>query len=1700
MSTWFEKFSADLAAINARRSTQTRSMSNRDVAMSVLANMSRPNNNYDYRDQGHSSTKGGLSLWWDTYRDQNVNTVGRVFDVLSRGLYGITNPALDETKAGKAAVAAAAKNWKPGDPLPTKPFNPAGDSTVVDSLKSMWEGVSGHDKTVSQDVFREQGVTNKFALGAGGFASDVLADPLNLVDPLAVARRLGIKGVSTGAKNAIESGVKVPVVNPSTKIESDLARTGQATFSNTPVNEKIADDYLKKSNAVKPATVEDVVNVVPNTATLPDPADFRPSAVSHMLQIGPAPETTFVVDSAGNAVYKPWHNMTERLGIESRIKAKEAARSKILTGVETRNYPKSTKIAAPFTDGVTIKNEKYIEKIVEDNPNSPLNKSPEDLLKDEIKAAAKTHAIGGGGGEGGFKIFGRTGAAPMQGAPQIINWATVLKLSKAAKLPTKFENVTVKAADGSIKPLKTLIQEIQGNAVRASNTVIGPEGQDLTTITREIEKTRPVAEYSRRRMTPSEMLAWRQKHIEAGISDAHLAQISRVTGLGEKAVQTTIDKILSGTGTRDFANVQELAAAVKKGQLTERETAALRMRLSDAGVKNLGQLERDLSKLRSELLKAQKMEPVQRAVRKGRPTAAAKAAAAEVKAEAHSPAAYTNLEEDILNTPSVVSDTATKVEKAYNGDVTDFAREPSTLTELQAKAVSEALKVSNLEDLQKPLTEWKGTTTRTGARRTDSTPGVGRANYVRGYNAYNQYTLGKTLINYASKMVQGTKDAARPAAMYDNVVPMLKAAEATLRERGIMPTLGFGKTGLPLSLGDVLEALPREYVEKTLFLRNRAMDMTQFLKIAEQFIHVSLGKRDIATAGTLVDELIRKPGTKGRKSPLTLAVEGNPELGKQAYKETVDAFMGAAPKLIDALTTNSARAVIKVGDETKALTMKTIEDFNQFVTNPAFGPADILGYTADLGKHVDEAAKAMPEMTAPAAVEAAKSSLIAHAAEKLGPDTLAAMATARKGAVEFAKVAAGKSKSDYPGIAAKLLDSTKVEAAQVLKEMGLPIFDLGLKADYTFGINTLRKMFPHLSNHDIRPILTERMSVNQVNAKKYTVLLGNLAQKYSKEDIRQAFATLQINGVPSTPVETDLAQAVSRLFANPESADFGIITRNGLRVEHVNEKMKRFGIGDHFRLDPKDIEGSWRKWTVEDPLDLLSRYHAAVAHAVAEQQLGAEIVSEFGSLNPIKGGARLVDSKGKSKIYALVGGQHYFPEDIVRQLHAVDQTLKELDAGLGSSKFIRVIDGAMHMYKSGLTIYRPGHHTRNMVGDMWFSSLDGVKGSSYKKAIGVLATRSNMYKDYDAMAAFNTAFPTGEAPKAVVTMRYKGKDIKLGPEDLYRLGYERGILPDYSILEDINFGEVNSPDISARLKKVSPFKGKLHKAATGLSEYRDHYVRMAHFISVLEQNPNLVGPDLNTALKNATRTAGIRVRKWHPDGSDLSQWEKRYARRTILFYSWMRKAIPLVIEAAATKPGRVMLYPKAMYNIAEMNGVDLESYGNPFPVDQLFPNYIADSVQGPIAGQAGGYWGVKPGVPMMDIIDDYGAGPLKTGRTIAGSLNPLAKVPMELLFQKNARTGADIKDWTDYVDQQIPNATYANKLAGGRSLSSGFTQDTYEAPSNTGFSSGTGLTGGENTFLNWLLGGGITDYSKPSSIKSAQFDVKDFLKTYQGGK
>lgn len=985
-----------------------------------------------------------------------------------------------------------------------------------------------------------------------------------------------------------------------------------------------------------------------------------------------------------------------------------------------------------------------------------------------------------------------------------------------------------------------------------------------------------------------------------------------------------------------------------------------------------------------------------------------------------------------------------------------------------------------------------------GTLRTSATPGEGLGRNIEGFNKYSQYTLHKNIMSATINLLKRHEamegilvGGERASFVYNQYMRLLKASEDALISKGITPIVGKGKVGLPLSMHDVLSALPRKVVEDRVMNLVRHVPPTAILD-AGGTVAYRMAKGlplDSDVFDTVVNALMQDiPGNTFRSSVLKGIRAGGQAaaMSRSDVNRLAKKFMDAAPQFAAAVERNSARASIKYGQYTGALRQEAIDNLIKDTAASLGNPGNILKIVSDLKGYVERAVRAVDEPV----LHGAPEQVLAEATATL--DEAIPVAVVKSGLrAEKAHLEQGIN----PGL------SRLDDAIKTVDELDLPTAltaDFSEKLHMSQTVALLRNIFPHIGNKDLRPFLLSHESAAKAVSTKYAIQLARIAKTYPKDTIKEAWKNIQdgIKAVdPDTPVgaaQIEMAQAMSTIFnLSPER---GVISMSGISIDAINAKMAHFGIPKMYRLEGASLQDSLMSYTrwedVKDPLDLFSRINAAVRSAEADKLLADSIIREFGSKSLTPSHNVKIINAENSVIGKMLGG-HYFPPDIANQVRALETSLRDLMSPPSTSKILRLYDSAIHSYKAGLTIYVPAHHMRNLTGDIWLGTMDGLFNPAYyQKSIRVLKSRKSNYKDFNP-DVFDLGKLGDDAP--VVTMTYNGKEVKLNSDNIYRLAMGKGVLTDYTVLEDLAVGasdNVLQTSVSAAIResKLNPVKGRIHDAVTKGSEYREHYVRMAHFIYALDNAKVLKGKTLQDALESAGHAASARVRKWHPDGSDYSAFERNKLRRVILFYSWIRKAIPLVVEAAATQPGRFMMYPKAMYNMAEANGIELDSLGSPFPTDQLFPSWMRESTLGPHLGKSGGYFGLEQGVPGPDVLEQYFTSPLGTVRTVASSATPLIKLPYEVATQTSVRTGAPIGDIPGWMLDQLPYGNRINDMAGG--------PIGVPAKSNVGYEPQLDIPGGITldkrgiTAVNWLTGLGITDMSKPSYIRSANIEKR----------
>lgn len=681
-------------------------------------------------------------------------------------------------------------------------------------------------------------------------------------------------------------------------------------------------------------------------------------------------------------------------------------------------------------------------------------------------------------------------------------------------------------------------------------------------------------------------------------------------------------------------------------------------------------------------------------------------------------------------------------------------------------------------------------------------------------------------------------------------------------------------------------------------------------------------------------------------------------------------------------------------------------------------------------------------------------------------------------------------------------------------------------------------------------MLKSDLSPIQVMAKARASWFSNIAKGHTPEEVVNAFGIAQKMGadapeglVLGTVKEQALANKFLDYFENILGSTRSLVDvpgakglkelvdpngtvafRSGMVMSDVNKQLKAMGAKFQFKMggDIKDWRSSWQAYDPmrdlhQNPLIFMYNLDVAIHRVLAEYNVMDSFAETFG---------RRVGEQG----YDAAVNTHSFPfaahritQDIKfpkKQAEQFTRLLEDFERGpwQPNSPLTRMLTTIQRKWKSAVTIYYPSHHVRNMVGDSYLMWVSGINDPRvFNKSLKVLKSQRERYNDVlksddinDLTKFLQGDFTVKNANREVITNKFKSN---ISSDEYYGEMFKRGLLKDADRIEDLygeSFEAFSMKPKTATQRLMRPLGGKGHGVASKVSEVREHYTRMAHVIGYVEKHMDrATGSKLartndpakrSEILKPLLDRAFDQVTKWHPDGTDMTYFEQKWMRNIQPFYSWQRKAVPLLIEAMFMNPSKAVLaYPRAQAALQTIAGINPEGgMWEPFPTDQLFPDWITNGAIGPVGdpesenawvawlGRLGtnlenpvlgeqGYTMIDPGrtaLPINSIIGEYGSNNFGSG--VGNSLSPFFKIPAELV-QDSTSTGAPIskeeggEGYGSYAMSQIPQLSPLQRLTGaGKDYAEG---------REAGFNN--------EALINMLTAAGITGTGK--YIKSAEF-------------
>jgi hypothetical protein len=629
--------------------------------------------------------------------------------------------------------------------------------------------------------------------------------------------------------------------------------------------------------------------------------------------------------------------------------------------------------------------------------------------------------------------------------------------------------------------------------------------------------------------------------------------------------------------------------------------------------------------------------------------------------------------------------------------------------------------------------------------------------------------------------------------------------------------------------------------------------------------------------------------------------------------------------------------------------------------------------------------------------------------------------------------------------------------------------------------------------------------------------LQRLAREHIASGSKEAF-------MPEKPSVASLYKVLNPVW---NVGNEGFFSRAGIPVAYFNQVVNTSGLRKYFPDTSEinniaDIQNIWHSAEAldsnESTLDFLSRSYHLAQRISNDVSVASHFMKTFGSDVPKDGFKKISWSSrqtGRAStkahqlaekqlgFYELLDKDKYYETKAASEIPTIHRMMNEsrsIDSSKGLGRFFtQVFDPITGVLKSTQTTLRPGHWISNLLGDTIRNHLAGVNSVvPYMHNLRVLRSIGHDISVYGASPEEAYARITGKnfdgsalkLPEKDGNLFYSigGKRVGLSAtymgrrmeKEIYMAGAHGGIHEDY---EESPALTKFASTLTNATNKIVDNQAKIGNVKLSLnywSAMRDNFTRGALALDVARKGNWKSEDDMFNAMSEA-------VRKWAPTSMDFTAKEAKYARRTLLYYTWLRGMIPNIMELALDRPGYALTGNKALFEFAKSNGVSPASLGNPFPPNQAFPSYYYENVLGPqIQTEGGQLWGFSPMSPFIDVLDTIGQGVTPAGllsgkseaamgNNLIGMSTPAVKLPLEIFTGQSS--GVPIKDNFQYLQDQLDGSV-------GNLISKGTGRELY-AP----WEKRTDANNGSDpnvAIANFLSGLRITNYNGPAAERSVR--------------
>jgi hypothetical protein len=308
------------------------------------------------------------------------------------------------------------------------------------------------------------------------------------------------------------------------------------------------------------------------------------------------------------------------------------------------------------------------------------------------------------------------------------------------------------------------------------------------------------------------------------------------------------------------------------------------------------------------------------------------------------------------------------------------------------------------------------------------------------------------------------------------------------------------------------------------------------------------------------------------------------------------------------------------------------------------------------------------------------------------------------------------------------------------------------------------------------------------------------------------------------------------------------------------------------------------------------------------------------------------------------------------------------------SDFESLYDSIIGTWKMGKITLNPATHSRNVITNTILLDLSGTdhvaQGKLFVQALSKIRADSEEYK---------------------IAQKYFARTTMMSGE----------------LLDDM-LRTVTKEKASGLQRTINTWNMVFEKATgapTQVYQQEEFIFKFMKYLEQREQGKSVIG-------------AVQETNKWMFDYGDLANWERTVARRVMPFYTFPRKALPRVLEAAADRPLTLAKYPLAAWSMEKYSLHQLQLTDTDYEhIKKVLPDYM----------QSGSYllmpWRDNNGdlqffdwsyiLPWGELFDAQDRGLL--GATVT---NPFIVTGSELMLNKSGWSGREIYQDTDTTKEK----------------------------------------------------------------------------------